>query len=61
MKILKTIAHLQNSIFLMNDIVPTHYNINGDIDRWGSKYENFIFPAIIIAFYLFWIIYIKLK
>lgn len=47
------------SLFFMNDIVPTHYNINGDIDRWGSKYENFIFPAIIIAFYLFWIIYIK--
>ena len=47
------------SLFFMNDIIPTHYNLNGDIDRWGSKYENFIFPGIIVAFYLFWIIYIK--
>lgn len=47
------------SLFFMNDIVPVHYNINGDVDRWGSKYENLIFPGIIIAFYLFWIIYIK--
>lgn len=47
------------SLFFMKDIVPMHYNINGDVDRWGSKYENFIFPAVTIAFYLFWIIYIK--
>lgn len=47
------------SLFFMSDTVPTHYNINGDIDRWGSKYENFIFPAIIIALYLFLMIYIK--
>lgn len=47
------------SLIFMNDTVPMHYNINGEVDRWGSKYENFIFPAIIIAFYLFWIIYIK--
>lgn len=46
-------------LFFMKEIIPTHYNINGDIDRWGSKYENLIFPAIIIVFYLFWIIYIK--
>lgn len=47
------------SLIFMNDTVPMHYNINGEVDRWGSKYENFIFPAIIIAFYLFWIIYIR--
>lgn len=24
--------------------VPMHYNMAGQIDRWGSKYENLIFP-----------------
>lgn len=47
------------SLIFMKDIVPAHYNMYGEVDRWGSKYENFIFPALIIAFYLFWIIYIK--
>lgn len=47
------------SLFFINDIVPAHYNASGEIDRWGSKYENLILPAIIIAFYLFWIICIK--
>lgn len=39
---------------MMPDSVPMHYNISGEIDRWGSKYENFIFPIIIIAVTLFW-------
>lgn len=38
----------------MPDLVPMHYNAAGEIDRWGSKYENFIFPILIIAFALFW-------
>lgn len=38
----------------MQDSVPMHYGFNGSIDRWGSKYENFIFPSIIIFFSLFW-------
>lgn len=38
----------------MPDSVPMHYNISGEIDRWGSKYENLIFPAIILFFTLFW-------
>ena len=32
----------------MPDTVPAHYNFAGEIDRWGSKYENFIFPAITV-------------
>ncbi len=47
------------ALIFMKDIVPMHYNINGEVDRWSTKYENFIFPAIIIVFYLFFIIYIK--
>lgn len=34
-------------LFFMNDTVPMHYNASGAVDRYGSKYENFIFPAII--------------
>ena len=37
----------------MPDLVPIHYNVAGEIDRWGSKYENFIFPILIIVFALF--------
>ena len=35
-------------LFFMNDTVPMHYNASGAVDRYGSKYENFIFPAIIL-------------
>lgn len=47
------------AVFFMEDMVPMHYNLNSEVDRYGSKYEIFIMPLIIIAFYLFWVIYIK--
>lgn len=28
------------------EIIPAHYNASGEIDRWGSKWELFIFPLI---------------
>lgn len=31
------------AMLFMPDRVPMHYGMNGTIDRWGSKYENFIF------------------
>lgn len=34
--------------------VPMHYNLAGEIDRWGSKYEQLIFPIMILAFSVFW-------
>ena len=34
---------------IMPDSVPMHYDISGNVDRWGSKYENLIFPGIIIV------------
>lgn len=43
----------------MPDDVPMHYNISGEIDRWGSKYENFIFPCIIIVMTVFWLILMR--
>lgn len=33
---------------LMPNTVPAHYNFAGEIDRWGSKYENLLFPAITV-------------
>lgn len=29
--------------------IPAHYNIYGQVDRWGSKYESLILPAISIV------------
>lgn len=29
--------------------IPMHYDGQGNIDRWGSKYENFLFPCIILV------------
>lgn len=46
-------------IQFMEDDVPMHYNASGEIDRWGSKYENFTFPAIIVLFTLFWIVFMN--
>ena len=36
------------------DKIPAHYNFAGEIDRWGSKYESFIYPICIIAIAIFW-------
>ena len=35
------------------DTVPMHYDVQGNIDRWGSKYEQFILPIVTIAMSLF--------
>lgn len=43
----------------MPDQVPMHYDAVGNIDRWGSKYENLIFPVIILAMSLFWTLFIR--
>ena len=43
----------------MPDQVPMHYDAVGNIDRWGSKYENLIFPVIILAMSLFWTWFIR--
>lgn len=42
----------------MPDSVPMHYDLAGNIDRWGSKYENLIFPAIILLLSLHWHLFI---
>ena len=35
------------------DQIPVHYNLRGDVDRWGSKYELLIMPVISLLFGIF--------
>ena len=39
---------------LMPDTIPMHHDLAGNIDRWGSKTECFVFPVIILFITLFW-------
>ena len=41
------------------DRVPMHYDFSGNIDRWGSKYEEFLIPAIVLLFAVFWHFFIS--
>lgn len=43
------------SLTLLPDQIPVHYNSSNQVDRWGSKYESLIIPAITILFGLFMI------
>lgn len=36
------------------DAIPAHYNAAGMVDRWGSKYETLIFPALILPYSIIW-------
>lgn len=38
------------SLQFLPDLIPAHYGMNNQVDRWGSKYELLIFPAMIIGF-----------
>ncbi|WP_308898672.1 DUF1648 domain-containing protein [Candidatus Desulfosporosinus nitrosoreducens] len=33
--------------------IPAHYNISGQIDRWGSKGELFLLVPVIVLMYIF--------
>ncbi len=41
------------AIGFLPDQIPAHYGFDGQADRWGSKYESFIFPAVTIGMGLF--------
>lgn len=49
--ILSFLTLISTSVILqfMPDEIPTHYDINGNIDSYGSKYLYLIIPVIIIA------------
>lgn len=38
------------TIKYLPDQIPAHYGFNGEVTRWGSKYESFIIPIICIFF-----------
>ncbi|MEG2935064.1 MAG: DUF1648 domain-containing protein [Clostridium sp.] len=39
--------------------IPRHYDLQGNIDAWGSRYTMFIFPVVIILITLIWLLFIK--
>ena len=46
-------------IRFLPDTVPMHMDFEGNIDRWGSKYENLIFPVVIFGLALFMHLFIR--
>ena len=42
--------------FILPDTVALHFNLSGQVDRYGSKYEILTFPAIILGIALFFFI-----
>lgn len=54
--VLMIIVTIMATVFLP-DTVPMHYDLKGEVNRWGSKYENFILVILTISFGLFLKIY----
>lgn len=40
-------------LFLLPETVPVHYNLAGEIDRYGSRYVYFLFPGFTILMTVF--------
>ena len=36
-------------LILSPDRIPAHYNFAGEVDRIGSKYENLLFPGLVVV------------
>ena len=36
------------AIQILPDMIPAHFDLNGEVDRIGSKYEGFLFAAIVV-------------
>ena len=47
--------------FILPDTVAAHFGIDGTPDRYGSKYEAFLFPAIILVIALLYFLYRKFQ
>ncbi|MFQ9923317.1 MAG: SdpI family protein [Beduini sp.] len=41
------------SLFFLPAQIPTHYDFNNQVTRWGSKYETLIVPLCVIVFGFF--------
>ena len=44
---------------LLPEKIPMHYDLEGNIDRWGSRTEILIFPVVILLITLFWTLLIR--
>ena len=47
--------------FILPDTVAAHFGLDGTPDRYGSKYEAFLFPAIILVITLLYFLYRKFQ
>jgi uncharacterized membrane protein len=36
-------------LHFLPDRIPLHFNLSGDIDRWGSKWESLLIPGIVLV------------
>lgn len=54
--LLVVIAGTLLAISVLPDTVPVHFNIRGEADRWGSKYELLIMSLCLALMQAFWYI-----
>lgn len=47
------------SLNFLPDLIPAHYGFNGEVTRWGSKYESLIIPISGFVFCMISLIYTK--
>ncbi len=43
-------------LFFLPDTVPAHFNFQGQVDRYGSKYEAFLLPGILLSMCLIYFV-----
>ncbi len=48
------------SLMFLPDRIPAHYGFDGEVTRWGSKYETLILPMVTIPFGFFLLLMGKL-
>ena len=59
--ILPTIYSAIAVFFILPDTVAAHFGIDGTPDRYGSKYEAFLFPAVILVIALLYFLFRKFQ
>ncbi len=48
------------ALLFLPDLIPVHYNLANEVDRWGSKYEILIFPIVTILFGQFLLLMVRI-
>ena len=46
--------------FILPDTVAAHFNSSGTVDRYGSKYEILILPAVVLGLNLLFFVFRKI-